>query len=245
MYGYIFFEVDQEGKPLYGAKLQEVLNCKLDNTVFLLSKEYKAAYETELLNQNVLEIPEEIMASVDDTIDEKMNRGALLAISKNEQLQDWLHNVILSQKLQVFTSIQKYISVKQACQQEMVLQNYLMGTVVSNGVTAGMNFEETGNENNEKLEFEIQKQNRMIQDLKKDVFDKGVYIDSILKHATNLDNDLKKYRDWYENSPRYGEKVEHLEKMTDTCTKLYNETLEKMDVLLTENLNLKKKYKVK
>ena len=36
-----------------------------------------------------------------------------------------------------------------------------------------------------------------------------------------------------------------LEKINEKCTQLYNETLEKMDALLVENLNFKKKYKVK
>jgi DNA-binding NarL/FixJ family response regulator len=78
-----------------------------------------------------------------------------------------------------------------------------------------------------------------------EIQDKTVYIDSILAHATNLDNELKKYRNWYEQSPRYGERVEELEKINEKCTQLYNETLEKMDALLVENLNFKKKYKVK
>ena len=85
----------------------------------------------------------------------------------------------------------------------------------------------------------------MIQELKNEIQDKKVYIDSILAHATNLDNELKKYRNWYEQSPRYGERVEELEKINEKCTQLYNETLEKMDALLVENLNFKKKYKVK
>ena len=42
-----------------------------------------------------------------------------------------------------------------------------------------------------------------------------------------------------------GERVEELEKINEKCTQLYNETLEKMDALLVENLNFKKKYKVK
>ena len=32
----------------------------------------------------------------------------------------------------------------------------------------------------------------MIQELKNEIQDKKVYIDSILAHATNLDNELKK-----------------------------------------------------
>ena len=41
------------------------------------------------------------------------------------------------------------------------------------------------------------------------------------------------------------EEKKELEKINEKCTQLYNETLEKMDALLVENLNFKKKYKVK
>ena len=98
---------------------------------------------------------------------------------------------------------------------------------------------------NNSLQIQIQQQSTMIQELKNEIQDKKVYIDSILAHATNLDNELKKYRNWYEQSPRYGERVEELEKINEKCTQLYNETLEKMDELMVENLNFKKKYKVK
>lgn len=42
-----------------------------------------------------------------------------------------------------------------------------------------------------------------------------------------------------------GRELKELEKINEKCTQLYNETLEKMDALLVENLNFKKKYKVK
>ncbi len=82
----------------------------------------------------------------------------------------------------------------------------------------------------------------MIQELKNEIQDKKVYIDSILAHATNLDNELKKNIEiGMSNHLDMGERVEELEKINEKCTQLYNETLEKMDALLVENLNFKKK----
>ena len=115
----------------------------------------------------------------------------------------------------------------------------------SNKTSSNNNVFGKNNVDNNNLEIQIQQQATMIQELKNEIQDKKVYIDSILTHATNLDNELKKYRNWYEQSPKYGEKVEKLEKINNKCTQLYKETLDKMDVLLTENLSLKKKYKVK
>lgn len=44
---------------------------------------------------------------------------------------------------------------------------------------------------NNSLQIQIQQQSTMIQELKNEIQDKKVYIDSILAHATNLDNELK------------------------------------------------------
>ena len=131
--------------------------------------------------------------------------------------------------------------VSDVCNKEHVLQTYMY----SNKTSSNNNVFGKNNVDNNNLEIQIQQQATMIQELKNEIQDKKVYIDSILTHATNLDNELKKYRTWYEQSPKYGEKVEELEKINNKCTQLYKETLDKMDVLLTENLSLKKKYKVK
>lgn len=243
MYGYIFFEVDEDGQPLYGELFQEVLSCKLKDTVYLLSKEYKESFAEKLEKEDVIEISELAMTNIDDSIEESKSRGTMLSISRNTKLEEWLRGVVLEQHIQVLTSVQKYVSMNHICKQEMVLQNYLQASSQMNTKQMPSYMDDAADGSD--LKMQVQQQAMMIHDLKNEIQDKRVYIDSILTHATNLDNELKKYKNWYEQSPKYGEKVENLEKINEKCTSLYKETLEKMDTLLVENLELKKKYKVK
>lgn len=243
MYGYIFFEVDEVGQPLYGELFQEVLSCKLKDTVLLLSKEYRERFTEKLEKENVIAISDLAIANIDDSIEESKNRGNILSISRNTKLEEWLRGVITAEHIQVMTSVQKYVSINHICKQEMVLQNYLQTSTQMGTKQMPSYMDEVADGND--LKMQVQQQAMMIHDLKNEIQDKRVYIDSILTHATNLDNELKKYKNWYEQSPKYGEKVENLEKINEKCTALYKETLEKMDALLVENLELKKKYKVK
>ena len=40
MDGYVFFEVDNMGNPIYGDKMKELLNCETEHILFILSAEY-------------------------------------------------------------------------------------------------------------------------------------------------------------------------------------------------------------
>lgn len=163
-----------------------------------------------------------------------------MSISPVKEFEEWLDSQITKNRIDVLTTIEHYVSVARVCKKKHTFMTYMYGSRPrnNNGVVAQKI-------DNNSLQIQIQQQSTMIQELKNEIQDKKVYIDSILAHATNLDNELKKYRNWYEQSPRYGERVEELEKINEKCTQLYNETLEKMDALLVENLNFKKKYKVK
>lgn len=241
MDGYIFLEVDNSGKPVYGDKLKEVISCGNDNMVLILSNEYNVNYTMDLIDLDVVVLPGDLIDEIDKKIESKENRETLLAISEIDSLEKWLEFVIKEKKINILTTIEHYVSCAHVCKKEHVLQTYMY----SNKTSSNNNVFGKNNVDNNNLEIQIQQQATMIQELKNEIQDKKVYIDSILTHATNLDNELKKYRNWYEQSPKYGEKVEELEKINNKCTQLYKETLDKMDVLLTENLSLKKKYKVK
>ena len=41
MDGYVFFEVDNMGNPIYGDKMKELLNCEKEHILFILSAEYR------------------------------------------------------------------------------------------------------------------------------------------------------------------------------------------------------------
>ena len=240
MDGYIFFEVDNMGNPIYGDKMKELLDCRDENIVFILSNEYQANFAISLVDHKVVTIPKNILDKIDDSIENKEDRETYMSISPVEEFESWLDTQITENKLTVLTSVEHYVSVAHICKKTHTFMTYMYGSRPTNSNVVVD--QEVSNNN---LQIQIQQQATMIQELKNEIQDKKVYIDSILAHATNLDNELKKYRNWYEQSPRYGERVEKLEKINEKCTQMYNETLEKMDALLVENLNFKKKYKIK
>ena len=230
MDGYVFFEVDNMGNPIYGDKMKELLNCEKEHILFILSAEYQANFSVELIDHKVIIIPEDVLKKIDIAIENKEDRETYMSISPVKEFEEWLDSQITKNRIDVLTTIEHYVSVARVCKKKHTFMTYMYGSRPRN---------------NNGVQIQIQQQSTMIQELKNEIQDKKVYIDSILAHATNLDNELKKYRNWYEQSPRYGERVEELEKINEKCTQLYNETLEKMDALLVENLNFKKKYKVK
>ena len=61
MDGYVFFEVDNMGNPIYGDKMKELLNCEKEHILFILSAEYQANFSVELIDHKVIIIPEDVL----------------------------------------------------------------------------------------------------------------------------------------------------------------------------------------
>lgn len=207
MDGYVFFEVDNMGNPIYGDKMKELLNCEKEHILFILSAEYQANFSVELIDHKVIIIPEDVLKKIDIAIENKEDRETYMSISPVKEFEEWLDSQITKNRIDVLTTIEHYVSVARVCKKKHTFMTYMYGSRPrnNNGVVA----QEIDNNS---LQIQIQQQSTMIQELKNEIQDKKVYIDSILAHATNLDNELKKYRNWYEQSPRYGERVEELEK---------------------------------
>ena len=215
MDGYVFFEVDNMGNPIYGDKMKELLNCEKEHILFILSAEYQANFSVELIDHKVIIIPEDVLKKIDIAIENKEDRETYMSISPVKEFEEWLDSQITKNRIDVLTTIEHYVSVARVCKKKHTFMTYMYGSRPrnNNGVVA----QEIDNNS---LQIQIQQQSTMIQELKNEIQDKKVYIDSILAHATNLDNELKKYRNWYEQSPRYGERVEELEKINEKCTQL-------------------------
>lgn len=67
------------------------------------------------------------------------------------------------------------------------------------------------------------------------------YMESLSVHATNLDKELKSYKKKYDFSEDSDDELVKLTKQRDDYLQLYREAIEKMDGLMVENLNLRKK----
>ena len=52
MDGYVFFEVDNMGNPIYGDKMKELLNCEKEHILFILSKDVALSYVVEEIKRN-------------------------------------------------------------------------------------------------------------------------------------------------------------------------------------------------
>ena len=69
MDGYVFFEVDNMGNPIYGDKMKELLNCEKEHILFILSAEYQANFSVELIDHKVIIIPEDVLKKIDIAIE--------------------------------------------------------------------------------------------------------------------------------------------------------------------------------
>ena len=74
MDGYVFFEVDNMGNPIYGDKMKELLNCEKEHILFILSAEYQANFSVELIDHKVIIIPEDVLKKIDIAIENKEDR---------------------------------------------------------------------------------------------------------------------------------------------------------------------------
>lgn len=240
MHGFIFFEVNKEGSPIYRDVIRDIINSGEKNIVLILSEEYTKCVNKDFSECQIVEIPASVIGNIDDKIESKSNRGKYLSISRVEEFESFITGVVKENAIRILTTIHHYVSVGRVCKFEHMIPLYVNGSGIASDETDSVGILDQ-NEN----QIQMQQQATLIQELKNEIQDKKVYIDSILSHATNLDNELEKYKSWYDKSEQYGERVEKLEKINEKCTQLYKESLEKMDKLLVENLDLKKRTKRK
>ena len=157
MDGYVFFEVDNMGNPIYGDKMKELLNCEKEHILFILSAEYQANFSVELIDHKVIIIPEDVLKKIDIAIENKEDRETYMSISPVKEFEEWLDSQITKNRIDVLTTIEHYVSVARVCKKKHTFMTYMYGSRPrnNNGVVA----QEIDNNS---LQIQIQQQSTMI-----------------------------------------------------------------------------------
>lgn len=241
---FVYVEIDDNGNPVYK---DEFLNTCTQNCTILASKEYVNLLEKP--NPNVVEIPEDVMEEYDGNLDSRGKRQIMMEINDNSLMENWLSYVFKDNNDRISGIIIKneYASVL-----KVAYANQKAALVDKNSDDNGADSEKKYrmiiddlNHRVEVLQMDLKQREEAIESLRNSLNSSNSYIDNLQKHATNLDNDLKKYKQFYdENSETIQfaeEKVNRSECEIQKYVELYKNILEELDEKKTELLELRKK----
>lgn len=241
---FVYVEIDDNGNPVYK---DEFLNTCAQNCTILASKEYVNLLEKP--NPNVVEIPEDVMEEYDRNLDSRGKRQIMMEINDNSLMENWLSYVFRDNNERISGIVIKneYASVLKVAQ-----VNQKAALVDKNSDDNGADSEKKYrmiiddlNHRVEVLQMDLKQREEAIETLRNSLNSSNNYIENLQKHATNLDNDLKKYKQFYdENSETIQfaeEKVTRAECEIQKYVELYKNILKELDEKKTELLEMKKK----
>ena len=246
VYIYMLTEIDDSGIPIYR---DEFLEKSKQNCTILTTSEYATFLEYE--NKNVVVVPDEIMQDYDKNLDAKGKRFVMMEVYRNEKFENWLSFVFKENNERVEGIVIKYAYASVI---HVATENRKSVLVEQNRKEMSMNSEEEY----QKLVSELKRQIEILQtelkqkevttlSLSENLNSSSHYIENLQKHATNLDNELKKYKSFYnehnETIQFAEERVNHAEAEIQRYMELYKNVLSELDERKIELLELKSKIK--
>ncbi|MCI6783755.1 MAG: hypothetical protein MR594_09035 [Lachnospiraceae bacterium] len=242
----VYTEIENDGTPVYADEFVE--NAKKTENILLVSKEYTELVQEEL--ENVVKIPDDIIAVYDKNLMDKGSRHIIMKIYENSMLEDWLKEELddIDDEIIGLFMRDEYCSVLSAAWEKNI------NTYVQNEKNQFNEFEDEKRykliidsleKRNEYLESIAKQNEATIESMKAAIESNNNYIHNLQIHATNLDNDLKKYKSFYEEYSdvieNFTSRIEYSEKKINSYVDLYRNLLDELDELKTENLELKQK----
>lgn len=245
----IYIEVGNDGTPIYADEF--VANAKKTENVLIASKEYVDLLE-DIEKDNVLEIPSDIMQLYDKNLLNIGSRHITMKIYENNVLDEWIQKEIKAIDDEVMGVYMRgeYCSILSAAWKIHV------AAYVQN---ENRKYDEQDNEKkyklmidslekrNEYLDSIVKQNEKTIESMKAAIESNNNYIHNLQIHATNLDNNLKKYKAFYDENAdtveNYADRIQYAEKEINHYVDLYKNLLDELDELKTENLEMKQKIR--
>ncbi len=244
----IYIEVGNDGTPIYADEF--AANAKKTENMLIASKEYVDLLEN-IEKDNVLEIPSDIMQLYDKNLQNKSGRYIMMKIYNNDSLKNWLKEKVslIDGEIQGIYMRGEYSSIIMAARELNIL------VYIKNEVKPL--YESTDQERNyqlivdtlerkiQYLESLVEQNSATIESLKASIVSNNNYIHNLQIHATNLDNDLKKYKEFYDVNHEVLESAEHrikyAEDEVERYVGMYKKILDELDGLKIEKLELQEK----
>ena len=248
----IYIEIGDDNNPIYANEFLE--NAKNDQNILIASKEYVSLLE-KISMENVYEIPEDIMLKYDKDLQTRSSRYIMMKIYNNDQLKDWIAEKIsvIHDNINGVYMRGEYSSIIMAareCQTAVFIQNEVKP--LYNEADKERNYQLIVDSLERRIQYLdtlVKQNNETIESMKASIESNNNYINNLQIHATNLDNDLRKYKQFYEENHEIIENVEyrvkHAEDESVRYITLYKNLLSELDKLKTEKLELEQKLQKK
>lgn len=238
MYVSVYLEIDENGRPVFGERLKDTLQSAEARVI--CSPEYEDLVEDS--NKNQVEIiPMDLLTIKEGNLAKKKDRSFLLQILDINGLTEWFDNYFELNQVDFVLTEENYISLEKVLKDRNI-PSYIHSNSDGNNAVS---FLRTELEQAEQQVADMQKQivtnGETIKSLREGWNSSEAYLKNLQEHATNLDNELKKYKDWFYKGEDGQKKIEEYEKKYEQITALYKGVVDEMDQLKIENLNLKKK----
>ena len=227
MYISLFVEIDDCKKPLY---YEEYKRTYEGGGVVMATREY---VEDACDADRVWVIPDEIIKVVDDFIEKPENRAELLQIKRCVQLEEWMEEKIGhgNKYIEGIISNKNYISVQEVANTMKIEWLVQMG---SRYTTQAKN-------NSEYLISELKTQLLEMENAKKSlegyIRSTENYMRELQIHATKLDEEVKKYKTFYDTHEENSDYVKQIREQNEKYAEKYKELILELDKLKTEKLN--------
>lgn len=234
MYISFFIEIDANKEAKYKEQFLETVNeSRQSEKCVIASSEYSALLEGDQKGI-VWEIPEEVMEDVSRNLENKWERDALLVIQRNEKLEQWVSECLKDsgQSVEAIMCYGEYVSIAEIARDMQIKAYYeysMQQNEAQNGVQKMVTY----------MQQRVVATETADKELKEYIASTENYLKNLQEHATNLDNQLQKYKTFYdENSGT----IEYMQKENENYINMYKEILEELNVVRTENLDLKERY---
>lgn len=232
---WFFVEIDDNGNSVDKNHFLDICN---KNEIAVATKEYMKLLEKKA--DNVIEIPDEMIEEFECGLEKKSSRQIMMKIKKSENAKKWFAGLINNLKTKVDGIIIKdeYICILEAANQEG-----LAAYVQKNRMECTEMYEDVMEKMQDKindLEKENQQYQNTIDTLNANLQSSFDYTHNLQIHATELDNKLQKYKEFYEQNK---EKVEYADKEVKRYLDLYKQTWKELDEKKIEVLELQQKLK--
>lgn len=233
---YFACEVDENNKPIYIDLIKAFMHSNKSECAYIVSTEYYSELESK---ENVRVLPENVINEMENNLENSSKRGIMLSVCRMPALEEYISGVVkdFSDGCVYLYTNGRYYSFSVLEEQEKFI-NYALVSGISDGDSNNTYYKKKIKELNErieelKLQFFYKEQH--VLSLTECLDSTANYLHELELHATNLDNELKKY-----DMDEIMDRMKKLEFDREKYLKLYTESINKINTITEENLILKK-----